>query len=71
MTNTHRYLTLGLLTGLAAWVRPDGLTLLGPVLMAILLNGQDTRSKLIAFVRYLIGFGSLFVPYLLLWVLAR
>ncbi len=65
MTNTHRYLTLGLLTGLAAWVRPDGLTLLGPVLMAILLNGQDTRSKLIAFVRYLIGFGSLFVPYLL------
>jgi hypothetical protein len=65
MTNTHRYLTLGLLTGLAAWVRPDGLTLLGPVLMAILLDGQDTRSKLIAFVRYLIGFGSLFVPYLL------
>jgi len=65
MTNTHRYLTLGLLTGLAAWVRPDGLTLLGPVLMTILFTEQDTRSRLTAIVRYLIGFGSLFLPYLL------
>lgn len=64
MTDTHRYLTLGLLTGLAAWVRPDGLTLLGPALMMILFNEQDARSRVIAFVRYLIGFGSLFVPYL-------
>ncbi|MFN8412440.1 MAG: hypothetical protein U0Z26_08630 [Anaerolineales bacterium] len=35
MTDTPRYLTLGLLTGLAIWVRPDGLTLAGPVLMYI------------------------------------
>ena len=65
MTNTPRYLTLGLLTGLAAWVRPDGLTLLGPVLMTILFTHQDPRSRLVALTRYLIGFGSLFVPYLL------
>ncbi len=65
MTDTHRYLTLGLLTGLAVWVRPDGLTLLGPVLMTILFTQQDTRSRLTAIARYLIGFGSLFVPYLL------
>ncbi len=65
MTNTPRYLTLGLLTGLAAWVRPDGLTLLGPVLLTILLTKQDARSRLTAIVRYLLGFGSLFVPYLL------
>jgi len=65
MTNTPRYLTLGLLTGLAVWVRPDGLTLLGPVLMTILLTEQDTRSRLIAITRYFIGFGSLFVFYLL------
>ncbi|MBK9209473.1 MAG: hypothetical protein IPL71_14675 [Anaerolineales bacterium] len=65
MTNTHRYLTLGLLTGLAAWVRPDGLTLLGPVLMTILFTQKDTHSRLTAITRYLIGFGSLFVPYLL------
>ena len=65
MTNTRRYLTLGLLTGLAVWVRPDGLTLLGPVLMTILFAEQDTRSRISAVTRYLIGFGSLFVPYLL------
>ncbi|HET7143636.1 MAG TPA: hypothetical protein VFI68_06435 [Anaerolineales bacterium] len=65
MTNTSRYLTLGLLTGLAVWVRPDGLTLIGPVLMTILFTGQDLRSRLTAILRYLIGFGSLFVPYLL------
>ena len=65
MTNTRRYLTLGLLTGLSAWVRPDGLTLLGPVLIMVLIHEQDTRPRLIALLRCLIGFGSLFVPYLL------
>jgi hypothetical protein len=65
MTNTPRYLTLGLLTGLAVWVRPDGLTLLGPVLMTILLVEHTTRSRLTSLTRYLIGFGSLFVFYLL------
>jgi hypothetical protein len=65
MTNSPRYLILGLLTGLAAWVRPDGLTLLGPVLMTILFTQKDARSRLTALTRYLIGFGSLFFFYLL------
>jgi hypothetical protein len=65
MTETPRYLLLGLLTGLAAWVRPDGLTLLGPVFMVILLVEKDGPSRLKAARRYLIGFGSLFIPYLL------
>jgi hypothetical protein len=50
---------------LGVWVRPDGLTLLGPVLLVIVLNGQDARSRVSSITRYLIGFGSLFVPYLL------
>jgi hypothetical protein len=65
MTGSHRYLTLGLLTGLSVWVRPDGVTLLGPVLMAILLTGEGIKPRLIQLVRYLIGFGSLFLFYLL------
>jgi hypothetical protein len=65
MTNTTRYLTLGLLTGVATWVRPDGLTLTGPVFLFILLTEKDMRSMVKALGRYLIGFGSLFVPYLL------
>lgn len=65
MTNTPRYLILGLLTGLATWVRPDGLTLIGPVFMVILFSEKDGQSRLKAIGRYLIGFGSLFIPYLL------
>lgn len=65
MTNSPRYLTLGLLTGLSTWVRPDGLTLLGPALMTIIFFEQDTRSRLAAMLRYFIGFGPLFGLYLL------
>jgi hypothetical protein len=65
MTNPRRTLTLGLLTGLSAWIRPDGLTLLGPVVMTVLLTETDMNSRLRAIVQYLIGFGALFGPYLL------
>lgn len=65
MTNSPRYLTLGLLTGLSVWVRPDGLTLLGPALMTMVLGAADRRSRLSAILRYLIGFGVLFGFYLL------
>lgn len=65
MTNSPRYLTLGLLTGLSAWVRPDGLTLLGPALMTILFIEQGASARMTAIARYFIGFGSLFGVYLL------
>lgn len=65
MTNTPRYLTLGLLTGIATWVRPDGLTLIGPVLFTIVFTKKDVHSIGKALSRYLLGFGSLFIPYLL------
>jgi hypothetical protein len=70
ITGSRRYLTLGLLTGLSVWVRPDGLTLLGPVFFTILFMEKKPSGKGRAFVLYLIGFGSLFVPYLLfnLWL---
>ncbi|HRQ22121.1 MAG TPA: hypothetical protein PLF42_01730 [Anaerolineales bacterium] len=65
MTNSPRYLTLGLLTGVSVWVRPDGLTLLGPALMTMVLIHGDMRSRVSAVFRYLIGFGVLFGFYLL------
>ncbi|MBI3162103.1 MAG: hypothetical protein HYZ23_06320 [Chloroflexi bacterium] len=64
MTNTRRHLTLGLLTGLSIWVRPDGLTLLPPALLLILINEPDSRSRFTAIGHYLMGFGALFIPYL-------
>jgi len=65
MTNSPRYLTLGLLAGLSVWVRPDGLTLLPPVLMVILLREPGWRSRLISLLRFSLGFGALFLFYLL------
>lgn len=65
MTGSRRYLTLGLLTGLSVWIRPDGLTLLGPVLLAIGLAERDRLTRMSALSKYLIGFGSLFLLYLL------
>ena len=56
-----RPLTLGLLTALSVWVRPDGLTLLGPALLVLLLK----KSRLSNLTRFFIGFGFLFGLYLL------
>lgn len=65
MMNSRRYLTLGLLAGLSVWVRPDGLTLLGPLVLAVLLNETDTPSRLRGLLRVFIGFGGVFLFYLL------
>ena len=65
LTKSRRYLTLGMLTGLSVWVRPDGLTLLGPALIMILIIESDMQLRLRAIIQYLIGFGALIGPYLL------
>lgn len=64
MTNSRRYLTLGLFTGLSVWVRPDGLTLLGPLVLAVLFHEKDMPSRLRGLWRVLIGFGGVFLLYL-------
>jgi len=65
ISGSRRYLTLGLLTGLSIWVRPDGLTLLGPILFVALLSENTWFLRREAIWRTLIGFGSLLLPYVL------
>ncbi|MGZ9223969.1 MAG: hypothetical protein ACXW4M_00285 [Anaerolineales bacterium] len=65
MSGTRRYLTLGLLAGLSIWVRPDGLTLLGPILLTAFLCEDNWSMRGEAVFKTLIGFGALFLPYLL------
>jgi len=65
MSGTHRYLTLGLLAGISIWIRPDGLTLLGPILFTAFLCEGNWSSRGEAILKTLIGFGALFLPYLL------
>jgi hypothetical protein len=63
--DSRRYLTLGLLAGLSIWVRPDGLTLLGPILFTAILSESSWSARATAMLKILIGFGALFFVYLL------
>jgi hypothetical protein len=65
LVDPRRYLALGFLAGASIWVRPDGLTLLGPLLFTALLVETSIRSRGDAVAKILIGFGALFIPYLL------
>jgi hypothetical protein len=65
ISNSRKYFGLGLLAGLTVWIRPDGLTLLGPAGFALLLSLRDWRSRLRGLLQLFLGFGSVFALYLL------
>ena len=65
MENSRQYMTLGLLVGLSVWVRPDGLTLLGPILLTAYMQNKTLKSQGSALLKIFIGFGVLFLLYLL------
>ena len=65
ISGSRRYLTLGLLAGLSIWIRPDGLTLLGPILFAAFFNENSWSARGQAILKALVGFGALFFLYLL------
>jgi hypothetical protein len=60
----HNWLGLGALIGLSVWVRPDGITLLGPALLTLVFmpGAWKERSKHAAYL--LFGVVLLFAPYL-------
>ncbi len=65
IAGSRRYLLLGLLAGGSVWVRPDGLTLLGPLVLYVVLVEKTFSTRVRAFVGLAIGFAALFSPYLL------
>lgn len=65
MENSPHYMTLGLLAGLSVWVRPDGLTLLGPILFTAFLSERTFEERRGVLAKVFVGFGILFVFYLL------
>ena len=58
------WLGVGLLIGLSVWVRPEGLTLLGPVGLVIVFTGVRWSKKMRRGVNTFLGFALLFVLYL-------
>ena len=65
MGGSRQYLSLGLLAGLSVWVRPDGLTLLGPLFFTAFLTETTWSDRGKAFLKIVIGFGIFFFTYLL------
>ena len=65
ISGSQKYISLGLLIGLSVWVRPDGITLLGPAVLVILLCQPSWSKRLRALVNLGVGFVSPFALYLL------
>lgn len=65
ITGSRRYLALGVLVGLSVWVRPDGVTLLGPLFFTALFAEGSWSSRGRAILKIGFGFGALFLFYLL------
>lgn len=60
------WLLLGILIGLSVWVRPDGITLLGPVVLAAFVSRDPWKARIRRTAWIFLGWGSLFTLYLLL-----
>jgi hypothetical protein len=61
----RNWLALGALIGLSAWIRPDGVTLLGPALFALLLRPGPWRQRARDALSLSLGVALLFLPYLI------
>jgi hypothetical protein len=67
---THRQrnwvsLSMGLLIGLSVWLRPDGITLLAPAILSILLMPDNWKFRLRRVFLLSLGFVLVFGPYLI------
>ena len=61
----RNYLLLGGLIGLSVWVRPGGISLLAPVIVAALFSGEPTRRILKNISGSILSFGIIYSFYLL------
>ena len=55
---------LGLWAGLSVWVRPDGITLIGPAIMVLALTAKVWKDRITNGLLFLGGFFLFFGPYL-------
>ncbi len=61
---TSHWLLLGALAGMSVWVRPDGITFLGPIIFIILISLPGWKKRLRALFLVAFGFAIFFLPYL-------
>jgi hypothetical protein len=61
---SKKYLAMGVIIGLAVWIRPDGIILIVAAFLAVLLNGKAWLEKLKNIARLALSTGSLSAVYL-------
>lgn len=66
LQGSRRFFAMGLLAGLAVWVRPDGLTLLGPLLFSLWFLPGAVSQKAAWAGQASLGVACLIAPYILL-----
>lgn len=55
---------LGVFIGLSSWIRPEGLTLLGPAVFVLFFSRESSKPWIGLCIFLLIGFALAFIPYL-------
>ncbi len=60
-----KWFWIGLMIGIIVWVRPDGLTLLGPAGFVLILDAKSWRERFWGTGKLALGFLSGFIPYLI------
>lgn len=61
---SSRWLLLGALAGISVWVRPDGVTFLGPIILVLLFSMPTWKMRIRALFSAIFGFAIFFLPYL-------
>lgn len=54
----------GLLTGICIWIRPDGVTLVGPVILTLVMSKLSWKEMTTAGLKFIAGLLLLAIPYL-------
>ena len=65
ISNSRHFFGLGLLIGASIWVRPDGITLLGPAFLILAINQVQWKKRIKVILGLSMGAASLLASYLL------
>lgn len=66
ITRNNNWFLIGLTVGVSFWIRPDGITLLGPVLFVLIFDDGVFKEKIEKLVKMLAGLLLFILPYFLI-----
>lgn len=65
MRKEINFILLGILVGAGVWIRPDAITLLGPIFFVVVLSKNKVLQMLKAIALFSLSFGAIYALYLL------